>query len=54
MHMDDGNILKRFQQILVHFFWEISLHHLQPFLNFLDIHVSIQKYVSWGDAYGLW
>lgn len=36
MHMGDGNILKQFQQILMHNFWEIDLHHLQPFLSFLS------------------
>ena len=32
--MDYGNIPKKFQQIPVHSFQEISLHHLQPFLVF--------------------
>jgi len=41
MRMDDGNMLKQFQQILVHGFQEIGLHHLQPFLNFLIIRASI-------------
>ena len=52
MHMDDGNMLKKFQQIPVHGFQEIGLHHLQPFFHFLNIRASIQKFVSWGDAYG--
>lgn len=33
MHMD-GNMFKQFQQILVHTFQTIDLHHLQPFFNF--------------------
>ena len=41
MHMDDGNMLKKFQQILVHGFQEISLHHLHPFFHFLNIRASI-------------
>lgn len=41
MHMDYGNMLKKFQQIPVHGFKEIDLHHLQPFFNFLDIRESI-------------
>jgi len=41
MHMDDGNMPKQFQQILVHDFKEINLHHLQLFLFFLEIHASI-------------
>jgi len=28
MHMDDGNMLKQFQQIPMHSFREINLHHL--------------------------
>lgn len=39
--MHDGSMLKRFQQILVHNVWKIDLHHLHPFLNFLDIRASI-------------
>ena len=39
--MDGGNMLKRFQQILVHGFQEIILHHLQRFLVFLEICESI-------------
>lgn len=31
MHMDDGNMLKKFQKILVHTFREIFLHHLHYF-----------------------
>ena len=46
--MDDGNMLKRFHQILVHGFHEIGLHHLQPFLCFLNIHASIDQNVSMG------
>ena len=41
MNMDDGNMLKQFQQIPVHGFEEIGLHHLQPFLYFLNIRASI-------------
>jgi len=41
MHMDDGNILKKFQKITMHIFQEIDPHHLQPFLSFLDICASI-------------
>jgi len=41
MHLDDGNMLKEFQQILVHTFLEIGLHHLQPFLIFLKIRSSV-------------
>ena len=41
VHMDDGNMPKKFPQILVHGFQEIDLHHLQPFLVFLEIHASI-------------
>jgi len=52
--MDDGNMLKKFQQIPVHGFQEIGLHYLQPFFHFLNIRASIQKFVSWGDAYGYW
>lgn len=31
MHKDYGNILIKFQQIPVHGFQEIDLHHLHPF-----------------------
>ena len=41
MNMDDGNILKKFQQIPIHTFQEIGLHHLQPFLYFIEISESI-------------
>ena len=41
MHMDDVNMLKKFQQILVHTFREIGLHHLQSFLFFLKIHAFV-------------
>jgi len=41
MHMDDGNMLKSFQQIAVQNFREINLYQLQSFFNFLDIHASI-------------
>jgi len=41
MHMDDGNMLKKFQQIPVHGYQEIGLHHLQPFFHFLSIRASI-------------
>jgi len=44
--MDYGNMLKKFQQVLMHGFREIDLHHLQPFLFFLDIRGPIRKYVS--------
>jgi len=41
MHKDDGNMLKKFQQIPVHTFQEIVLHHLLPFFIFLDIHAPV-------------
>ena len=50
--MDNSNMPKRFQQILMYTFREIELYHLQPFLNFLDNCASIFKFVSWGDEYG--
>lgn len=50
MHMDYGNILKNFQKILVHTFREIDLHHLQPFLFFIEIRASIGQDVLCGDA----
>ena len=43
MHMDDDNMPKKFQKILMHDFQEIGLHHLQPFLVFLEIHASIDQ-----------
>lgn len=46
--MDDGNMPKEFQKILVHGFQEIGLHHLQPFLVFLEIHASIEQNFSMG------
>ena len=39
--MDDGNMTKKFMQILVHDFQEISLYYLQSFLVFLKIFASI-------------
>ena len=48
MHMDDGKMPKQFQKIPVHSFQEICLHHLQPFLVFLEIRASIdQKFSMW-------
>ncbi len=41
MHMDDRNMLKQFQQIPMHSFREIGLHHLQPFFHFCNICASI-------------
>jgi len=41
MHVDDVNMIKKFQQIPVHGFQEIGLHHLQPFLHFINICTSI-------------
>lgn len=39
MHVDYGNMLKQFQQILVHNFREISLHHLHPLFIFsISVH----------------
>ena len=49
--MDDGDMLKKFQQISVHGFREMNIHHLQPFLHFLYICAFIEKYVSWGDEH---
>ena len=48
MHMDTGNMLKQFQKFLAHSFQEIDLHHLQPFLFFLEIHASIDQNFSMG------
>lgn len=48
--MDGGNMPKKFQQILVHGFQEIDLHHLQPFLVFLEIRASIDQNFSVGGA----
>lgn len=46
MCMDDGKMIKQFQQIRVHTFQEIKLHHLQPFFIFLEIRASIaQKFL---------
>jgi len=53
MHMDDGNMPKKFQQILVHSFQEIGLHHLQPFLVLLEIHASIDKFF-YGEVHKWW
>ena len=47
MHMDDGNIPRQFQQIPVHSFPEIGLHHFQSFLVFLEIHASIGQMFLW-------
>jgi len=48
----DGNMLEQFQPIPMHGFQEISLHHHQPFLHFLNIRASVSKLVSWGDEHG--
>jgi len=45
--MDDGNMPKKFQQIAVHSFREIDLHHLQPFLIFFEIRASIGQDFLW-------
>lgn len=44
MHMDDGNMPKKFKKIPFHGFQEIDLHQLQSFLIFLEIHVSIGQF----------
>lgn len=49
-HMDDGKFLKKFYKILVHMFREIGLHHLQPFLMFLNIYASISQDCLCGGA----
>jgi len=50
MHMDDGNMPNKFQKIPVHGFQKIVLHHLQPFLVFLEISASIGQFFLWGGA----
>ena len=50
MHIDDGNIPNKFKQIPMHGFQEIDLHHLQPFLLFLEIGASIDQFVLLGGA----
>lgn len=40
MHMDDYNMLKKFNQIPVHTFQQIFFHHLELILFFLEIHAS--------------
>lgn len=50
MRMDDGNMLKELQQIIVHIFREIGLHHLQQFLFFLAICASVGQHILLGDA----
>jgi len=52
LYRGDGNMPEQFQLIPVHSFQEISLHHHQIFLHFLDIGASVSKLISWGDAHG--
>lgn len=51
MHKDDGNMLKKFQQIPVHTFREIDHHHLQPFSIFIEIRASIGQVFFYGEMH---
>ena len=46
--MDDGDMPKKFQKILVRSFREIDLHHLQPLFISLEIRASIGQFVFMG------
>lgn len=50
IHIDDGNMLKEFKQILVHTFLEIGRHHLHPFLILLEVCASVGREILWVDA----
>lgn len=50
MYKDDGNMLKKSQQIPMHTFQEIGPHVIQQFSIFLEIHASVAQECLWGNA----